>query len=76
MYLIAKKLGVALDALIKANTQAKPENIYPGLVLNVPAEASQPAQSPQPFSNGADCRYLNQFRFRHSGSGIVPNAYD
>ena len=48
MYLIAKKLGVALDALIKANTQAKPENIYPGLVLNVPAEASQPAQSPQP----------------------------
>jgi LysM repeat protein len=41
LYVIAKKLGVGLDKLMIANPQVKPENVYTGLVLNVPQKAGQ-----------------------------------
>ena len=46
LYLIAKRFGVPLDALIRANPQIKDPNlIYPGDVINIP-RAPQPPGPP------------------------------
>lgn len=47
MWLIAKRFGVSLSALIKANPQIPdPDRIYPGQVINVPGKAPSPPSPP------------------------------
>jgi LysM repeat protein/flagellar hook assembly protein FlgD len=40
LWKISQKLGVGLDALMAANPQVKPENIYEGMVLNTPQKTA------------------------------------
>ncbi|XEC95649.1 LysM peptidoglycan-binding domain-containing protein [Paenibacillus tarimensis] len=58
LYLIAKKLGVNLDELMKANPAVKPENVYAGLVLNIPQQGAQPGPTPTYTVQANETLYL------------------
>src|SRR5205085_9129548 len=41
LWIISQKLNINLSDLIAANPQADPQNIYAGVVINLPSSASQ-----------------------------------
>jgi uncharacterized YkwD family protein len=62
MYLIAKRSGVSLSTLIKANPQiSNPNNIWSGLVLNIPGSSYSPPSNPKSTgSTTSVSSYANQ----------------
>lgn len=49
LWLIAKRFGVSLNALIKANPQIEnPDKIFPGQVINIPGKSHAPSPAPSP----------------------------
>lgn len=75
MYLIAKRHGILLNALIKANPQvANPNIIWPGMVLNLPNGGGSQ------YSSGSTSQYalqvvdlVNQERAK---AGLKPLSYN
>lgn len=61
-YLIAKRYGVSLDELLKANPGVDPDRLYIGQVICIPTEDSKPQPQPHPCpllsagSRGLCCR--------------------
>lgn len=62
MWIIANRLGVPLNKLLAANTQlANPNNIWPGLTINVPKKPTAHLNGVFPLKKGTYSPFSNTF---------------
>lgn len=72
MWMIAARFGISLSKLIAANPQlVQPNNIWPGLQLNIPQKPNAYFDGVFPLKNGTYQHYVNDYS---DGRGWTPDG--